>query len=70
MKYKDDDFKFIYCPECGGNIRLGGIFTSMGMVITGKNGECMDCDKQWHVMWENYEDFIDEDENDDYEDNE
>lgn len=50
---KDDEFQFEHCPECGGSIKHGGLFTNMGMVCAGRNGKCQDCGKEWHVIWDN-----------------
>jgi len=54
-KYFDNDFSFNYCPDCGGSVELGGLFSNMGMVVYGKNGRCRDCGKEWHVIREDTE---------------
>jgi hypothetical protein len=57
----DNKFAFDYCPECGGSVKRGGLFSGMGMVLVGKNGRCIDCGKEWHVIWENADNFGDAD---------
>ena len=52
-------FDFNHCPECGGSVRRpsGGWFAVGGLLRT-----CEDCGKEWHVIWENEEDWVDPDE--------
>ena len=57
---EDYEFDFIYCPECGGNIRIHGLFTTGIVVCAGKMGICCDCGKEWHVIWENCSDYQEE----------
>ena len=61
-RYPQDDINFVYCPECGGDISRGGLFSSMGMVFSGTNGRCQDCGKEWHIIWDNFDEWVKEQE--------
>ena len=49
---EDNDFKWNYCPECGGSVR-----SNWTVVCAGQLKKCTECYKEWHVIWENSNDF-------------
>ena len=59
---ENSQFDFVYCPECGGDIKLHGLFTTGKGYFAGRGGICRNCGKEWHVLWENCADFEEESE--------
>ena len=51
-------FDFNYCPECGSTDLQGWVFKC---VLVGQIRECKSCGKEWHVIWENEDDWEDPD---------
>lgn len=55
---EDNDFEFNHCPECGSTDLTWPIkFASMGRIKL-----CRCCGKKWHVIFENPEEFEEEEE--------
>jgi DNA-directed RNA polymerase subunit RPC12/RpoP len=53
----DSDFAFLRCPECG-----SGMLEETGIIaMSGKIRCCLNCGKEWHVIWENAEDWEEDD---------
>ena len=55
-----ESFDFKYCPECGGSVKSCWTF-----VASGKYRKCTNCGKEWHVCFENPEDFDEPEETED-----
>ena len=57
----DCEFDLNYCPECGEQIgKQHGLFSTGTIYISGRAGFCSSCGKEWHVVWENAEEWDDD----------